>query len=242
MGVIRAFTALVLLAGIGGAQPALAEVAKIRYLKMEPLAQYLMPDRAAEIALARKAAPDSISRDADVLVLGPHGFQTAVKGKNGFACMVARSWTSAADPDFWDPKVRVPMCFNPAAARSFLPNYLKRTDLILAGQSKEQAGAAIIAAIQKGELPAMEAGAMCYMQSKEGYGGDTVPHWPPHLMFFLPEVDVAFWGANLPGSPVFAIRDSAEHVTQFVVAVEQWSDGTRAAPAAQLPATDSHSH
>jgi hypothetical protein len=44
---------------------------------MAPLDQYLMADRAAEIALARSAAPDSISHDAEVQVLERHGFETA---------------------------------------------------------------------------------------------------------------------------------------------------------------------
>ena len=78
------------------------------YAKMAPVEQYLMADRAAEIALARSAAPDSIARDAEVLVLGRHGFETAVKGKNGFVCIVGRSWTSAADADFWVRKCGFP--------------------------------------------------------------------------------------------------------------------------------------
>jgi hypothetical protein len=73
-------------------------------------------DRIDEIALARTAAPESISGDADVLVLGRHGFETALKGKNCFVCIVARGWTAAADPDFWNPKVRVPIRDNAAAA------------------------------------------------------------------------------------------------------------------------------
>jgi hypothetical protein len=57
---------------------------------MAPLDQYLMVDRDAEIAMARSAAPEAISRDAYVLVLGRHGYETAVKGKNGFVCVVER--------------------------------------------------------------------------------------------------------------------------------------------------------
>jgi hypothetical protein len=60
-------------------------------VRMAPIEQYLMTDRDAEIALARSSAPESISRDAEVLVLGRHGFETAVKGKNGFVCIVGRS-------------------------------------------------------------------------------------------------------------------------------------------------------
>ena len=38
-----------------------------------PLDQYLIPDQASEIVLARSAAPASISDGAEVLVLGRYG-------------------------------------------------------------------------------------------------------------------------------------------------------------------------
>jgi hypothetical protein len=196
------------------------------YAKMAPVDQYLMADRAAEIALARSAAPESISHDAEVQVLGRHGFETAVKGTNGFVCIVGRSWTSAADADFWNPKVRVPMCVNAAAARSYLLHFSKLTDMGLAGRTPALMNEAISAAIARKELPPMEPGAMCYMMSKEGYGGDSSPHWPSHLMFFYTDADLASWGANLPGSPVVGVNDPVEHLTQFVVVVQRWSDGT----------------
>src|SRR6266851_5766955 len=88
-----------------------AQDTKAPYPSMAPLDQYLM-ERNAEMALARSAAPESISRDAEVLVLGRHGYETAVKGKNGFVCMVQRSWTAGIDdPDFWNPRIRAPICF-----------------------------------------------------------------------------------------------------------------------------------
>jgi hypothetical protein len=205
------------------------------YSKMAPIDQYLMADRAAEIALARSAAPESISRDAEVMILGRHGFETAVKGKNGFVCAVGRSWTSTVDAEFWNPKVRVPACVNAAAARSYLLRVTKETEWGLAGRTPAQMNEAIAAAIARKELPPMEPGAMCYMMSKEGYGGDSVPHWPSHLMFFYSGTDLASWGANLPGSPVIGVSDSVEHLTQFVVVVQRWSDGTeyREGPAAE---------
>jgi hypothetical protein len=223
-----AIKGLALLAVLGAAYLAMPQDATTPYPKMAPIDQYLMVDQSAEIALARSAAPESISRDAEVRVLRRHGFETAVKGKNGFVCIVERSWTAAADADFWNPKVRVPMCLNAAAARSYLLWDLKATDLILAGRTKAQMEEAIVAAADKKELPAMEAGAMCYMMSKQGYGGDSAPHWPSHLMFFYSQTDPATWGANLPGSPVMGMTDPRLHVTSFVVAVERWSDGTDA--------------
>lgn len=231
---IKSFALLLVL---GTAYQAVAQAATTPstttpYAKMAPVDQYLMADRAAEIALARSAAPESIAHDAEVQVLGRHGFETAVKGTNGFVCIVGRSWTSAADADFWNPKVRVPMCVNAAAARSYLLHFSKLTDMGLAGRTPAQMNEAISAAIARKELPPMEPGAMCYMMSKEGYGGDSSPNWPSHLMFFYTDADLASWGANLPGSPVVGVNDPVEHLTQFVLTVPQWSDGTQAGEAA----------
>jgi len=172
---------------------------KTPYPKMAPIDQYLMGNRDSDIALARRAAPEAISLDAEVRVLGPHGYETAVQGKNGFVCMVERSWTAPIDdPDFWNAKLRAPICFNAAAARSYLPRIMRKTDLILAGRTKAQMMEAIVAGIDKKELPAMESGAMCYMLSKRGYLSDRDGHWHPHLMFFFPQAEPAAWGADLP--------------------------------------------
>lgn len=222
--VMRSFALFVLL---GATLKSQAQAAQTPYPDMAPLEQYLMADREAEIALARSAAPESISRDAEVMVLGRHGYETAIKGKNGFVCIVERSWTSPVDdPGFWNPKGRSPICFNAAAARSFLPRTIKRTELILAGRTKAQMIEAITAAIDKNELPPMEPGAMCYMLSKQGYLNDRDGHWHPHLMFFYSRTEPATWGADLPGSPILAFNDTWEHLTTFLVPVRQWSDGT----------------
>src|ERR1700758_838318 len=105
-----AFSTFAFMVAMATAWPMHALDTKTPYPNMAPLDQYLM-ERQAEIALARSAAPDSISLDAEVLVLGPHGYETAVKGKNGFVCMVERSWASPLDhPDFWNPRLRAPNC------------------------------------------------------------------------------------------------------------------------------------
>ena len=232
---LKSFALLVVLATaylgtpcLDTANQAMAQNATTPYPNMAPIDQYLMTDQGAEIALARSAAPESISRDAEVMVLGHHGFETAVKGKNGLVCIVGRSWTSAADADFGDPKVRVPMCANAAAARSYLLRITKITELALAGHTLAQVNDAVSASITRKGLPPMESGAMCYMMSKQGYGGATIPHWPSHLMFFFSDTDPATWGANLPGSPVVGMADPMEHLTQFVIPVQRWSDGTEA--------------
>jgi hypothetical protein len=200
------------------------------YPKMAPVEQYLM-EREAEIALARSAAPASISKDAEILVMGRQGYETAVKGKNGFVCVVQRSWTAGIDdPDFWNPKLRAPICFNAAGAKSYLPLTIKKTELVLAGRSKAQMFEAIERAIDKKELPALEPDAMCYMMSKDGYLSDQVGHWHPHLMFFVPMTDPAGWGAGLSGSPIVGVKDEQERMTVLLIPVTTWSDGTPAPP------------
>jgi len=218
---------IALLMLLGAVGPIMAQEAKAAYGSMASVDQYLIEDRGSEIALARSAAPDSISRDAEVMVLGRRGYETAVKGKNGFVCIVERSWTAPIDdPEFWNPKLRAPICFNAAAARTYLPRTIRKTDLILAGSTKAQMVERIKAAIDSKELPPMEPAAMCYMLSKQGYLSDRGGHWHPHLMFFVSQAEPAAWGAGLPGSPIFAFNDTSEHMTTFLVPVREWSDGT----------------
>jgi hypothetical protein len=203
-----------------------AQSAGASYPKMSAVDQYLMAQE-AEVALARSAAPESVSKDADVLVLDRHGYQTAVKGSNGFVCAVQRSWTAGLDyPEFWNPKLRAPTCFNASAARSFLPRVVKRTTLVLAGKTKEQLADEMKAAFERKEIPAIEQGAMAYMLSKQGYLNDAAGHWHPHIMVFVPQGDPAGWGANLPGSPIFAFTDQTDRATTFLIPVAKWSDGS----------------
>jgi hypothetical protein len=223
-----ALTSFALVAMLAAASQALAQDAKAPYPSMAPLDQYTM-ERTAEITLARSAAPESISADAEVLVLAQHGYETAVKGKNGFVCLVWRSWAAGIDdPDFWNPKVRSPVCFNQAAARSQIPLILKQAEVILASRSKAQMAEAVHAAFDRKELSPPESGSMCYMMSKQQYLNDRDVHWHPHLMVLVPLTDPATWGANLPGSPVIAINDPPGHLTLFLIPVGHWSDGTAA--------------
>jgi hypothetical protein len=206
-----------------------AQAEKASYPAMAPLDQYLMPDVNSEIALARSGAPASISNAAEVMVLGAKGYTTAVKGTNGFLCIVERSWGTATDePEFWNPKVRAPICFNPTAAKTFAPIFLMKTRLVLAGKSKREIVEATTSALDKNELPALEPGAMCYMLSRQQYLNDRGMSWHPHVMFFVRHDVAKTWGADLPGSPVLSADDPEERVTILMVVVGKWSDGTPA--------------
>ena len=197
-----------------------------RYPEMADTGQYLMP-RAEEIQMARSAAPASISDSAEVWVLERDGYTRAAQGSNGFSCLVERGWSASPDdPDFWNPRLRAPICFNSAAARYLVPLLNLRTKAVLETRSKTALAERVRHAREKGELPALAAGAMCFMMSSAGHLSDQFGHWHPHLMFFEPRTGPATWGANLNGSPVIAFTDPLDGVTTFLVPVQHWSDGT----------------
>ena len=209
-----------------------------KYSKMAPVDEYLM-ERNAEILLARSAAPDSISRDATILVLGRQGYETAVRGKNGFVCMVERSWMAAFDlPEYWNPKVRGAECLNRQAARSIVPIADLRTRMVMAGHSKPEILSALKAAFANKQLPDLEDGGMAFMMSKSAYLFDAGDHNGSHVMFYTALKDGKDWGADALGSPVFAgpywflsSQEPSETkglppILVFAVEVPKWSDGT----------------
>lgn len=201
------------------------------YSAMAPLDQYMM-DRSAEIAMAKSAAPPSIADRATVLVLTRHGYDTAIKGSNGFVCAVERGWMSQYEfPQFWNPHMRGPLCYNPMAVHSILPYTIRRTELVLAGRPKAEIDAAIREGIENRTLPHLEAGAMTYMMSKEGYLNDKARNWVPHLMFYFPRAEGMNWGVDLPGAPPMLnpqYQNSSEAMSVIMVPVTHWSDGTLA--------------
>jgi hypothetical protein len=206
---------------------AVAQDGKAAYPAIAPLDQYLISDEKSEIALARSAAPGSISDGAEVMVLGHEGYKVAVKGRNGFLCIVERSWGQSTDQaEFWNPKMRAPHCFNAQARRSFAPIYLMKTRLVLQGKSKAEIAQAIAAALDKKELSPLEPGAMAYMMSKQQYLNDRDEVWHSHAMFFYPGDMTKSWAADDPNSPVMVANDAEERVTILFVLADKWSDGT----------------
>ncbi len=204
-----------------------AAAGKNLYPNMVVISQYRMASEAKEIALARSAAPASISDHAEVLIFGERGYDIAVKGTNGFVCLVVRAWDNNFESSqFWNPKMRAPECLNPAAAHSVLPQYLTRTKWVLAGVSKSEMRNRESAELAIGKLKAPEPGSICYMMSKDGYLNDAAGGpWHPHVMFYMPRTQALLWGANLPGSPVL-MGNADQDTSVFYVIVPHWSDGT----------------
>src|SRR5579863_1885880 len=239
----KAMSLLIMVLSLAAISPAWPDDVKNPYPAMAPLAQYMM-DRDAEIALARTAAPASVSDKAEILVLGKNGYETAVKGTNGFVCLVVRSWDNDIDnAEFWNPKVRSPTCDNPAAARSYLPYYLQRTEWVLSGVSRDEMLKRTEAAIAAKQITAPETGSMAFMLSKDQYVADAGGQWYPHVMFYGPPGPGSNWGADVPGSPVLSAPSDLMPFTMYFVPVRKWSDGSLypyTAPATAKP--DTHHH
>ena len=207
-----------------------ADAGRSPHPHMAPLGEYLPATRAAEVALARSAAPAAVSDSAEILVFGATGYQTAVRGSNGFVCFVGRSWAQDFDaPEFWNPKIRTPQCWNAAAVSSELPDYLERTKWVLAGVSPKEMLSRTKAAWAAHEFGAPAAQSMVYMMSKQQYIKDPQPgeepRWHPHVMFYVPATRGAKWGANVRGGPIYSTTSDAEPITTFFVVVPRWSDG-----------------
>jgi hypothetical protein len=222
------------------AQGASAQATTGPYPNMAPRDQYMM-DKAAEIAMAKSAAVPAISNDASVLVLGAHGFETATKGTGQFTCLVERSWDkSSDDSEFWNQKMRGPVCMNEAAVRTVLPMIMERAEWAMSGASREEIAARSKTSAKANVTP--EIGAMSYMMSKQQYLSDTNGHpWHPHVMFFSPAVDGSAWGADVKDSPVLSGPFTSK-ITTFFIPVRKWSDGTLAEYAPPAGSDEHHHH
>lgn len=88
-------------------------------------------------------------------------------------CFGERSWIAGVDdPEFWNPEERAPNCFGAPAAHSVLPQYVKRAEWVIAGDSRAD---------------------------RQGYLSDqAASQWVPHIMmFFVASGQAGVWAAGL---------------------------------------------
>ncbi len=206
-----------------------------KYPAMAPVREYLMAP-ADEIALARSAGPASVSAHASVLVLGNREYRVAVKGNNGWVCLVGRSWTAGFnDPEFWNPKGRGPACLNPPAVRSVLPQYLERTIWALAGDTREEIAKKAQTAYASHHFTDPAPDSFALMLSRRGYLLGADGPWLPHVKPFIAYSQSATWAAGWAGSPIDLPSGSATIAGTYMrryepipiaIPVRRWSDGS----------------
>ncbi|HET7041658.1 MAG TPA: hypothetical protein VFI13_06555 [Gemmatimonadales bacterium] len=200
-------------------------------------APYLIADRAEEVALARSAAPATISGAATIYVMTDTGFAEAAKGSNGFTCLVIRSFLmpGADSATTWEPRLRAPHCYNATAARTIVPNVLYRAHAVFRGVSPARVEAGVRSAYASHRWPLTRAGAIAYMLSPGQWLGPNDPHWKPHMMFFLPAGHPAStWGADKSTDAPVIDAGSYPFASPggfILIPVERWSDGTPYSPA-----------
>ncbi|HTA38375.1 MAG TPA: hypothetical protein VK760_04840 [Candidatus Acidoferrales bacterium] len=202
------------------------------YLTMAPIERYLMPSAAAEIALARTAAPPSISSGAAILVLTKTGYVTAVKGTNGWTCLVGRAFQGGLDsPEFWSWRNRSPVCLNPPAVKSVLPYYEARTKWAFAGATRDELAKKAQAGYADHQFTDPLPGSFSFMLSKQAYLNDDVKGaWRPHVMLFVAMNQLDTWATGFEGSPIIAPPANTYRAYEPIpifIPVHRWSDGSK---------------
>ncbi len=176
-------TLLIFTAALVATSPLVAQTAGAG----RPGRRALLP-RDREIALARSAAPPAVSDSASVYVLGEQGWALAVRGSNGVACHVNRSWPDALEPH----------CFDAEGAETIMRMEMRRTELYHRGVGTEEAEIEIATMLADGRLRLPRRPVLSYMMSSEqrliGDDGRPVGAWRPHLMIFFPYLTAADLG------------------------------------------------
>ena len=184
-------------------------------------AQTLLPNRAGrrpllprdyEIALARSAAPATVSARARVLAFTDSGFVMADSGSNGVTCVVDRSWPQSLEPH----------CYDAEGAASILPQSLRRTELAHRGKPADEIDRDIAAGLATGRFRLPRRPALTYMMSAAQVlyddDGRRVGAWRPHLMMYYPYLTNAELGlASRPDMQVGMVSDEGTPRASLVI-------------------------
>ena len=145
--------------------------------------------REQQITLAESAAPAEISSKATVYVLGPKGYEKAREGTNGFSCFVGRHFAKPTETTI------EPTCFDAEGSRTLLLVYLHGEELRTSGKSEAEIKADIENGYKEGRYKYPDKPGFLYMMSNKNRLGRTPVSFPPHLMFYAPNMttkDIGF--------------------------------------------------
>ena len=158
-------------------------------------------DRGEEIALARSAAPETVSDPATIWVLTPEGYEVAVEGVNSFNCVVLRRFSADTRSDSydWDGLI-APICYDAYSSTTHMQEQLLRAEMGLRGDPVESIEAAVNAAYMDGSIPVPDQVAFAYMFSGAQRLSPRLGHWHPHMMIWVPYATNDDLGGNAIGS------------------------------------------
>jgi len=162
----------------------------------------LLP-REQEIALALSAAPERLRAGAAVWVLDKNGFVKVRDGRNGFGCIVNRD----------HPLNRKPTCYDAEGVATILPKVLRVGELLMQGVSMAEIKADIDEGFRTGKFVSPRRPGVAYMLSGDirrfDASSGTVVSFPPHVMFYAPNLtdeDIGSTGDGSGGLPFIAYQ------------------------------------
>ena len=176
----------------------------------------LLP-RAEEIALARSAAPPSVSAGARVLVLGDTGYVVADAGRTDVTCVVNRSWRESLEPH----------CYDAEGAATVMPMELRRNVLRHLGRPEAEIARELADGLASGRYRLPARPALSYMMS-EGQSlvaddGRPVGKWRPHLMLYVPYLTGAMLGlGDTPDMRVGAVSEPGTPLANFTIVMREF--------------------
>lgn len=156
----------------------------------------LLPEQ-EEIELAKSAGLPTFTEDATIWVLRRGGYVLAREGSNGFTCLVGRDYPGTSWPCCWDPE----------GTKTIVPRILRQAELLEQGKTMEEIRREEAERFLKGVYRAPGKPGLAYMLSKQNivFDGEKVRWFPPHLMFYAPNMTAEEIGANFgqykPRSP-----------------------------------------
>lgn len=167
--------------------------------------------RDVEVALARSAAPASVSDSASVWIFTEGRYVLAVAGSNGIECYVGRSWAKALEPQ----------CFDAEGARTILRIHMKTTELAHAGVAADEIRRQAAAALAEGVLSLPRRPAMSWMMSAAQVlysdNGNEVGAWRPHIMIYQPYLDRSMVGGNDTDPEAGMIVDAGKPMANLMI-------------------------
>ena len=199
---IRWTVTLILLA----ATPAMAQKPADRNVRFDS-----STPRHRQIELAASAAPAEVSSRAAIYVLGPHGYEKAREGSNGFTCLVERQYVTTQEPE----------CFDVEGSQTTLLARLRVEELRAQGKTEEVVQAEIEEGYKSGRFIAPRKPGIVYMMSDENWVFDPeskkIIHFPGHLMFYAPYMTAKDLGYEKEAPLPYLVHPGAADTLMIVV-------------------------
>ena len=165
-----------------------------------------------QIALARSAAPASVSEHASVLVLTDTGYVRAVAGESSVTCLVEHSWRDSIEPH----------CYDAEGTATSLRAEARRLELREAGKSEDEVARIVSREIAAGTLRLPSRPVLSYMMSAgQVLYNDDGKHMgarPSHLMIYYPNLTNAELGlGSTPQGHVGMVMDSGKPGSNLMI-------------------------